>query len=133
MYLIRPWLYVGRYRDTLDAAHLRLHDVGAMLQLAEAVEHPGVLSLYLPVEDGEALRPEFLRRGVDFVLEHRRSGQVVLIACGAGRSRSVAYAVASLKEDHVATNWGDRELARSWKRVASRIRQAAHAAGQERL
>ena len=41
--------------------------------------------------------------------------------------------LAALKEDHVATNWGDRELARSWKRVASKIEQAARTARQERL
>ena len=41
--------------------------------------------------------------------------------------------LAALKEEHVASNWGDRELARSWKRVASRIEQAARVSRQERL
>lgn len=41
--------------------------------------------------------------------------------------------LSALKQDHVATNWGDRELARSWKRVALKIEQAARVAREERL
>jgi hypothetical protein len=41
--------------------------------------------------------------------------------------------LSGLKEDHVATNWGDMQLARSWKRVASKIEQAARMARQEGL
>jgi hypothetical protein len=41
--------------------------------------------------------------------------------------------LSGLKEDHVATNWGDTQLARSWKRVASKIEQAARMARQEGL
>ena len=47
---IRPWLYVGKYRDTLDPYTLGLHRIEAMLQLAEAVKQPGITSLYLPVK-----------------------------------------------------------------------------------
>jgi hypothetical protein len=41
--------------------------------------------------------------------------------------------LATLKAEHVETNWQDRELARSWKRVASRIQQAALTASQNRV
>ena len=99
MNLIRPWLYVGKYRDTLDYDLLAANKIGAMLQLAEAVRQPGIISLYVPTEDGVPLPESLLRRGVNFVLGEKRRGQVVLIACGAGMSRSVAYAVAVLKEE----------------------------------
>jgi hypothetical protein len=95
---IRPWLYVGKYRETLDASLLRTKEIDAMLQLAEAVEHPGIKSLYLPVEDGVPIPPSLLQQGVDFVLSERDRGRTVLIACGAGISRSVAFAVAVLRE-----------------------------------
>lgn len=95
---IRPWLYIGKYRDTLAPRLLELHRIKAMLQLAEAVPQPGIASLYLPVEDGEPLPGELLRQGVDFVLNARQQGQTILIACGAGQSRSVSFAIAVLKE-----------------------------------
>jgi protein-tyrosine phosphatase len=95
---IRPWLYVGKYRDTLDLDLLEYYQIEAMLQLAEAVKQPGIESLYLPIEDGEPLPLDLLRRGVDFVLNEKRSKHTILVACGAGQSRSVAFAIASLKE-----------------------------------
>ncbi|MBN2006692.1 MAG: dual specificity protein phosphatase family protein [Anaerolineae bacterium] len=95
---IRSWLYVGKYRETLDVDLLSAKKIGAVLQLAEAVTYPDIVSLYLPVEDGIPLPDHFLRQGVDFVLSEKRREQTVLIACGAGMSRSVAFAVAALKE-----------------------------------
>ncbi len=96
---IRSWLYIGKYRDTLDIALLARHKIGAMLQLAEAVKHPDIESLYLPVEDGIPLAHHHLQQGIDFVLSQKRLGRNVLVACGAGMSRSAAFAVAVLKED----------------------------------
>lgn len=98
MYTIRPWLYVGKYRETLDPTLLAAYKIGAMLHLADSVKHAGLTTLYLPVEDGEPLPSELLQQGIDFVLAEKRSGQRVLIACGAGISRSVTFAVAVLKE-----------------------------------
>jgi hypothetical protein len=95
---IRPWLYVGKYRETLDANLLAARNIGAMLHLAEEVKHPNVTTLYLPVDDGVPCPEHFLRQGVDFVLAAKQRGQTVLIACGAGISRSAAFAVAVLKE-----------------------------------
>ena len=96
---VRDGLYVGEYSETLDTALLAAHEIGAMLQLAEAVHHAGIVSLYLPVEDGEHLDPHLLRQGIDFVRDQRRLGRSVLIACGAGISRSPAFTVAVLRED----------------------------------
>jgi hypothetical protein len=98
MLAIRPWLLVGRYADTLDPAHLAASGVGAMLQLAEAVPQPGVASLYLAVDDGAPIPPAALDEGLAFAHRAREEGRVVLVACGAGTSRSVAFAAAALKE-----------------------------------
>jgi hypothetical protein len=95
---IRPWLYIGKYRETRDGRYLATHNITAMLLLAELVEHPGITSLYLAVEDGEPLPSEMLAQGVDFVKAHQEAGQTVLVACGAGISRSATFAVAALKE-----------------------------------
>ncbi len=95
---IRPWLYIGKYRDTLDLYSLKFHQIEAMLQLAEAVKQPGITSLYLPVEDGEPLHFDLLRQGVNFVLNEKRQGHTTIIACGAGQSRSVIFGIAVLKE-----------------------------------
>ena len=65
---IRPWLYIGKYSDTLNMHLLSRHNIKAMLQLAELVEHPGITSLYLDVEDGEPLPHNLLRTGIEFEL-----------------------------------------------------------------
>ncbi|MEM8535314.1 MAG: dual specificity protein phosphatase [Chloroflexota bacterium] len=96
---LRPWLYIGKYIDTLDQQRLNAHSIGAMLQLADLVEQPGITSLYLPVEDFEPLPFDVLRQGVDFVREAKQQGHTVLIACGAGINRSTTYCVATLKEE----------------------------------
>lgn len=96
---IRPWLYIGKYRDTTDIALLRSCAVGAMLQLAELVQQPGINSLYLAVDDGEPIPVPLLEQGMAFVRAQKAQGQKVLIACGAGISRSVAFGIAVLKEE----------------------------------
>lgn len=87
-----------KYRQTINLSLLQRHNIGAMLQLAELVEQPGIDSLYLPVEDGEPLPLDLLRQGVDFIKTHYESGHRVLVACGASISRSATFAVAALKE-----------------------------------
>jgi protein-tyrosine phosphatase len=99
MHKIRPWLYVGKYRETADLNTLVVYRISAMLQLADKVIQPGIESLYVPVEDGEPLPEEKLREGVDFVRAQKAAGKTVLVACGAGISRSVTYTIAALKEE----------------------------------
>lgn len=94
---IRPWLFIGKYRETLDYHFLRSHGITAMLLLAELVEHDAITSLYLAVEDGESIPVDMLQKGIDFITEKKEQGDVILIACGAGISRSAAYAIAALK------------------------------------
>lgn len=98
MIIIRPWLLIGKYRETLDHDLLARAGVGALLHLAAQVEPPGVTALYLPVEDGEPFDEATLRCGVDFILAQRAAGKTVLVACGAGISRSTSFAIAALKE-----------------------------------
>lgn len=99
MYPIRPWLYVGNFRETRDYNLLDRTHIGAILQLAESVQHPGIASLYIAIEDGESLSSDNLKRGVEFVRLEKAKGKNVLIACGAGISRGVSFAIACIKEE----------------------------------
>jgi protein-tyrosine phosphatase len=92
-------LYIGRYRDTINLTLLQAHNIDAMLQLAERIEQPGIEVLYLDVEDGEPLPTEKLQQGVSFVRDQLAASRRVLIACGAGISRSVTFAIAALHEE----------------------------------
>lgn len=98
MYLVRPWLYIGRYRDTQHLPHLNAHHIRAMLQLEELQVQPGMHALYLPIKDGVPLPENTFRRGLNFILLEHQLGRNVLIACAAGISRSVTFAIAALRE-----------------------------------
>jgi hypothetical protein len=56
MYVIRSWLDVGKFRETQDEELLKQYGIRAILQLADSVKQPKILSLYVPVEDGELLQ-----------------------------------------------------------------------------
>ena len=94
---------MGRYRDTMNLSYLTFKSIGAMLQLAEGVEQPGIVSLYLPVEDLAPISSPHIHEGVDFIREHKAQGQRVLVACGAGMNRSSAFCAAALKEEEGLT------------------------------
>ena len=96
---IRSWLYIGKYRDTRDLDYLQSHNISAMLQLAELVEQPNITTLYVPVEDGEPIPLDLLVQGIEFVRSQKSLGKIVLVACGAGISRSSSFALAALKEE----------------------------------
>ena len=96
---IRPWLYIGNYRDTKNQSYLALKSIQAMLQLAEKVEQPGITSLYLPVEDFAPLQVNLFEKGVAFIRAQKTAGYRVLVACGAGINRSSAFCAAALKEE----------------------------------
>jgi hypothetical protein len=94
---IRPWLLVGRYTDTLDFVYLRENGVNAMLELHDEVDESEIDVLFLPIDEGEPLLPDVIDRGLNFVEQHRQAGDRVLIACSAGVSRSVVFAVGALR------------------------------------
>jgi protein-tyrosine phosphatase len=96
---VRSWLFIGKYRDTLQLSYLRSKSIQAMLQLAEKVEQPEIISLYLPVEDLAPVSSTHIRQGVDFIREHKQMGNRVLVACGAGINRSSMFSAAALKEE----------------------------------
>ncbi|MEM7346640.1 MAG: dual specificity protein phosphatase [Chloroflexota bacterium] len=98
MFKITPWLYIGKYRETRNKHLLDSYKITAMLQMANPVTYPDITSLYLPVEDGVPLSASLLRQGVDFVVTEKEQGRTILIACGAGISRSSTFATAALKE-----------------------------------
>jgi protein-tyrosine phosphatase len=98
MHPIRPWLIIGSYRDRQSLALLQAHSITAMLELAGHIAHPGIDSLYLPIEDGEPIDRAILARGIAYILAQRAAGSTVLVACGAGISRSTTFAIAALKE-----------------------------------
>jgi len=95
---IRPWLYIGKYGDTLDKHYLDLNSIKAILQLADPVEQEGINSLFLIVEDLRETPPALIRQGVDFILAEKEKGHKVLVTCGAGINRSTAFCMAALKE-----------------------------------
>ena len=96
---IRPWLFIGSYRDTLNRSYLTLKNIRAMLQLAENVEQPNIISLYLPVKDVAPISSEHIKRGVGFIRKYKQQGMNVLVSCGAGINRSSAFCTAILKEE----------------------------------
>jgi protein-tyrosine phosphatase len=95
---IRPWLFIGAYRDTINQSYLAFQSIQAMLQLAERVQQPNIASLYLPVEDLAPVSSKHIQQGVRFITEHKAQGHRVLVACGAGINRSSAFCAAALKE-----------------------------------
>ncbi len=96
---IRPWLYIGKLRETLSRDFLQDQGIDAMLQLCRRVTHPSVETLFLEVEDGEPLPKDKLVEGIRFVRASKADGHKVLIACGAGISRSASFATAVLREE----------------------------------
>lgn len=106
------------YRDRQAADQLAAYDVESMLQLAGLITHPGIASFYLPIEDGEVIEQDVLARGIAYILAQHAADHTVLVACGAGISRSTTFAIAALKAAE------DRSL-----RDAARIVRQVHPQG----
>ena len=96
---VRPWLFIGGYRDINHDWLLSQKNIGAILQMVELASVPGITTLYLEVEDEVPIPSSLIRQGVDFIRKHKASGKRILVACGAGVSRSTAYCIAALKEE----------------------------------
>jgi len=109
MHQIREWLYIGGYRNSTNTLLLQQCNVGAMLLFAEPIQHPGIESLYLHVDDGESIEPKIIAQGLKFIREQKSAGRVVLSACGAGISRSTTFAIGALMEDETLS-WQEAYL-----------------------
>lgn len=99
MYAIRPWLYIGKVRETSERTIMYTYQIGAILQLAHPAQHPGIESLYIPVEDGIPLPSAQLEQGITFARTQKALGRNLVIGCGAGISRSVTFTMAVLHEE----------------------------------
>ena len=105
MHKIRDWLYIGKYRETLSRPLLNSYEIGAMLHLAEDVQHDGIETLYLGIDDGVPVQKEILKQGLDFLIEQKAQGKVLLSACGAGISRSTTFAMGMLMHEEKLGIW----------------------------
>jgi protein-tyrosine phosphatase len=98
MYEIRDWLYVSNFLDATDPAQLKKRQIRALLTLHKEAKLSGVDVLFLPVIDGQPIAPKYFEQGMAFVRRHHTQQHPVLIACGAGISRSVTFTIAVLHE-----------------------------------
>ena len=95
---IRPWLFIGGFRDTLDKAYLDRKLIRSMLQIAEPIQHEGINSLFLQVDDLARTPHHLIKQGVDFIMDEKGKGHHILVSCGAGVNRSTMFCLAALKE-----------------------------------
>ena len=98
MHTIRPWLYIGKVRETGDRSIMYAYKVEAILQLAHPAQHPGIESLFVEVDDGVPLPAQALQQGIAFARVQKAAGHKLVIGCGAGISRSVTFTMAVLHE-----------------------------------
>lgn len=105
MHKIRNWLFIGKYRETISHPLLHSYRIEAMLHLVEDVQHKGIETLYMPIDDGVPVRQEILKRGIDFICEQKAQGKVILSACGAGISRSTTFAMGALMQEEKIDIW----------------------------
>ncbi|GAB5492071.1 MAG: hypothetical protein Phog2KO_22860 [Phototrophicaceae bacterium] len=98
MYQIRDWLYIGKYSQTRNLLTLNQYGITAMLQLADYVPQENIESLFLNVDDGEPLPTGMIESGLQFLREQKAQNKTILVACGAGISRSSTFALAFLME-----------------------------------
>lgn len=98
MHLIRPWLYTGTRCEINNQDLINTHQIDAVLQLAEESKCSKIASLCIPVEEGITLPVDLLKKGIDFVIEQKEQGHIILISCKVGTSRSATLAAAVLKE-----------------------------------
>lgn len=115
---IRDWLYVGKYSQTRQRDLLDSTGITAMLQLAEEITYPDMESLFLYFEDGVVMPLERIKAGIAFIREQKAQGKVLLVACGAGISRSTIFAMAALMEEE------NLELFEAYREIYRRYRGA---------
>lgn len=96
---IKPWLYVGKELEAYDKSILDGYQIGAMLHLNEPVNIPDIDSQLLHLIDRADISYEDLEQALDFIFRSKNRNVNILITSEAGTSRSVAIAVAAVKQD----------------------------------
>ena len=81
MHRIRPWLYIGKVRETGDRSIMYAYQIGAILQLAHPAKHPGIESLFIEVDDGVSLPISALEQGVAFARAQKATGHKLVNGC----------------------------------------------------
>lgn len=102
---IRPWLFIGNLRDSLNKSYLERKSIQALLQLAVEINHPNITCRYLPVEDFAPLNFRLLEEGVSFIRTQKKLDQRVLVACAAGINRSSSFCTAALMAEEGLSLW----------------------------
>ena len=108
---------IGDMRDAIDHSGLREAGIEAILQLygaeRERVGFPiPVEVLQLQVADRVPPPPALLRRGVEFIRRQRAGERSLLVACGAGISRSPTFVAAYLHEEGADLREAYRQIIR---------------------
>lgn len=98
MYSVNNWLAMGTHAQALRPDLMKSHQIGAVLQLANAAEQLQMPTLYLRVHDATIVVPQTIDRGIQFIHTQRQWGRRVLIADDNVRSCAPMFAVAVLKE-----------------------------------
>ena len=94
---IRPWLYIGNLQDSKNFSYLKQNSIEAILQLEAPVEHEGITSLYLRIQDKTPVHFTKFQQGLGFIKDQKSLGRQVLVACHYGVSRSSTFCIAALK------------------------------------
>ncbi|MEL6308318.1 MAG: dual specificity protein phosphatase [Chloroflexota bacterium] len=99
MYKIRDWLFISGYPTASSKAKRDDAGITAVLSLHKPIEEEdGLTSQFLYIEDGGSLLTKTIEQGITFIKTRYDADDRLLIACGAGISRSVLFAIVALVE-----------------------------------
>lgn len=98
MYQIRDWLWISGYPEASSPKLVQANGIGAMLQLFESFDSEGIVTHFIPVNDGISLTKGMIREGIDFIHQQYDANHRLLVTCGKGISRSVTFSIIALIE-----------------------------------
>jgi len=98
MHQLRTWLYIGNYIDLKSIEDIDFKQIDSVLNLAEDFPIKNKDVLFIDIDDGVPLSDENLIKGIEFLLNQYQKKKNILIACGAGVSRSATFCTLILKE-----------------------------------
>ncbi len=95
---IRDWLYIGNHLDLHDVIEKGHDEIDCILNLVENKTTNLESYLFIDIDDGVPINNINLFNGIEFILNQYQQNKKILIACGAGVSRSATFCVLALKE-----------------------------------